>query len=363
MAKSADYSLGPATYPRGWFVIAESSELSSKPLALRFHEKDFVLYRGESGRAVMLDAYCPHMGTHLGASDTAYLASTGKQIEGDSIRCPYHGWRFSADGKCDDIPYHDGKFPRSAMITSYIVVESMGCVMAWLDEEGSEPDYEAPSLQEWDDPMWIRWELDHCGDLPVHSQELMDNMADVWHLGPTHGSPCEYFENEVQGIKCIQRQGGFHKAYNYTIDTVTWYTGPAILLSKQVIGDTNTYEFIAHTPIDDGNIRIWHAVLYKASSENPTKEEVELAKKAQADGLASLSADFSVWQNKRPATKIIQLPTDGPFNICRKWYSQFYMPMNDATNLQKNLDGIYPVKDFPSKYNEVEDRVRSSDLL
>jgi len=360
MAKTADYSLGPATYPRGWFVIAESSELGSKPLALKFHGKDLVLYRGESGRIVLLDAYCPHMGTHLGASDTAHLASAGKQIEGDSIRCPYHGWRFNANGECDDIPYYDGKCPKTAAINSYRVVESMGCVMAWFDQEGGGPDYKAPFLEEWDDPMWIRWELDHCGDLSVHSQELMDNMADVRHLGPTHGSPCEYFENEIKGIKCIQHQGGFHKDYDCMIDTITWYDGPAILFSKQVIGETNTYEFIAHTPIEDGIIRIWHAVLYKASSDKPTREETELAKKAQAGALASLLADFGVWRNKSPATRIIQLPTDGPFNICRKWYSQFYMPVDDAKNLQREIDGIYPVKDFPSKYDEVEDRAISA---
>ena len=349
MAQTADYSLGPATYPRGWFVVAESSELGLKPLALKFHGKDLVLYRGESGKAILLDAYCPHMGTHLGASDSSHLASSGQQIEGDSIRCPYHGWRFNASGECDDIPYHHGKCPKSATIASYMVTESMGCVMAWFDEEGSEPDYDAPSLEEWDDPMWIRWQLDHCGDFPVHPQELMDNMADVWHLGPTHGSPCEYFQNEIRGVKCIQRQGGFHKDYNCSIDTLTWYTGPSILLSRQHIGDMRTYEFIAHTPVEDGVVRVWHGVLYKALSDNPTQREAALAKKAQAGALASLSADFSVWLNKRPAVNMIQLPTDGPFGICRKWYSQFYMPIEEANRLQEEIGGLYAVKDFPSR--------------
>ena len=36
MAKSADYKLGPNTYPRGWFVVAESSELTTEPLAIKF---------------------------------------------------------------------------------------------------------------------------------------------------------------------------------------------------------------------------------------------------------------------------------------------------------------------------------------
>ena len=36
MALAADYNLGPNTFPRGWFVIAESSELDVSPLAIHF---------------------------------------------------------------------------------------------------------------------------------------------------------------------------------------------------------------------------------------------------------------------------------------------------------------------------------------
>ncbi len=106
--------------------------------------------RGESGRVVMLDAYCKHMGTHLTASTSSAIVKAGEQIAGDSIRCPYHGWRYAADGTCDDIPYHDGPCPKSANLESYAVKDVMGCVMMWFDPEGGEPDYEAPFLPEWD---------------------------------------------------------------------------------------------------------------------------------------------------------------------------------------------------------------------
>ena len=49
------------------------------------------------------------------------------------------------------------------------------------DPDAGEPDYEAPYLPEWDDPQWVRWELDHLGELPIHPQEILDNMADVRH--------------------------------------------------------------------------------------------------------------------------------------------------------------------------------------
>ena len=111
MAKAADYGLGPQTFPRGWFIVAESSELDAGPMAVTFFGRDFALYRGESGRPVMLDAYCAHMGTHLTAGRSAMIVRNGQQIEGDSIRCPYHAWRYGPDGHVDDIPYFDGPCP------------------------------------------------------------------------------------------------------------------------------------------------------------------------------------------------------------------------------------------------------------
>lgn len=339
MAKAAEYNLGPNTFPRGWFIVAESKELDEGPRAVRFFGQDLALYRGESGKPVLLDAYCAHMGTHLTASTSAMIVKNGEQIEGDSIRCPYHGWRYNADGDVDDIPYHDGPCPKSASIRSYPVVDNMGCVMAWYDPDGREPDYDAPHLPEWDDPQWVQWELDHLGELPVHPQEILDNMADVRHLGPTHGAPSEYFENEFQDHVYIQRQGGPMQLYQTYLYTTTWYTGPGILLSKQVFADNVIYELIANTPVDDGISRCWHGCLYRGSAEQASEEDRKAAREAQAGALEAFSADFNVWQYKRPALKIMQLKTDGPFRTGRKWYSQFYATPEQARDIQQELNG------------------------
>ena len=94
MATTEEYGLGIHQFPRGWFMIAEADEVQNKALPLRFFGRDFVIYRGESGKVFLMDAYCPHMGTHLGGNTTSYVVIDG-QIEGDSIRCPYHAWRFA----------------------------------------------------------------------------------------------------------------------------------------------------------------------------------------------------------------------------------------------------------------------------
>ncbi|MAT91162.1 MAG: (2Fe-2S)-binding protein [Halioglobus sp.] len=346
-ARTADYGLGPYTYPRGWFVVAESSELDEGAMALRYFGREYAMYRGESGRVVILDAFCKHMGTHLARSTSAHIVTSAQQIEGDSIRCPYHAWKYGADGQLEEIPYQPGVCPASAALRSHPVRELMGCILMWFDPEEGEPDFEPPYLPAWDRPDAIHWQLDHLGEVPVHQVEILDNMTDVHHLGPTHGSPCEYFENEFRDTLVIQRQGGFLAPYQAHLDTVTWYTGPGILLSKQTFNGVEMYELIANTPVADGLTRAWHAVLSFAQGNPASAADIDNARQAQAGALAAFSADFEVWKHKAPAIKVMQTRNDGHFNIQRKWVSQFYMPAAEARKVQEEINGVLPVAEFP----------------
>ncbi|MFZ8984576.1 MAG: Rieske 2Fe-2S domain-containing protein [Steroidobacteraceae bacterium] len=326
MATTSDYKLGEFPYPRGWFMVAEASELAKGALPIRFFGKDFALFRGESGRLVCLDAHCKHMGSHLAGSATSSVVVHGEQIQGDSIRCPYHGWRYNAQGEVDHIPDYDGPCPKAAKLNTYLVREVMGAVMMWHDPEGQAPDFEPPQLAEWDAPDWVNGPYDHLGTLAVHPQEILDNMADSNHLGPTHGVPPEYFENEFNGHLYIQRQGGFRREYNAYLSTHTWYTGPGLLLSRQAIGDMRGIEFIFHTPVEDGVTKVWHNNLFKAGTSTPGPADIEAARTMQDAVLAAFSQDFQIWASKVPALQIMCLPTERNFELGRSWYRQFYNP-------------------------------------
>ena len=52
-------------------------------------------YRGMSGKVHILDAFCPHLGAHLGVG--------GSVVEED-IRCPFHSWTFNGAGVCSGVP-------------------------------------------------------------------------------------------------------------------------------------------------------------------------------------------------------------------------------------------------------------------
>ena len=73
MAKTADYGLGEYCFPRGWFMVATSQEVTTTPISVRYFGEDMALYRGHSGRVFLVEAYCPHMGTHLAKNTTCLL--------------------------------------------------------------------------------------------------------------------------------------------------------------------------------------------------------------------------------------------------------------------------------------------------
>ena len=96
----------PGLFPRGWHIVSLSQELTiGQVKALHYFNEDLVLFRGEDGEAVILDAYCPHLGAHL--------AGTGSRVVGNTVRCPLHGWQFDCTGSCTTKPYAN-KIPERA---------------------------------------------------------------------------------------------------------------------------------------------------------------------------------------------------------------------------------------------------------
>jgi 3-ketosteroid 9alpha-monooxygenase subunit A len=356
MATTSDYGLGEFTFPRGWFMVADAARVSGAPQAVRFFGQELVLYRGQaSGQVVLLDAYCPHMGTHLARNSTSFVVRNGQQIEGDTIRCPFHRWRFGSDGRCVEIPYAAAPIPAAARIRSWRVVERMGAVFAWHDPEGGEPDWQIPTLDEWNDSAWVHWTFDDLGVLKCHPQEVVDNIVDAAHQLPVHGQDLIYFENEFRGHRVLQREGGVSSTALsasrelLTIDAA--YHGPGVLISS-LGGRYPSYFMICHTPVDDGSIQVWHALLMKSAHGIATADDVATARAFQALSLEAFAQDFDLWLNKRPATQILQIVDDGPYHKLRQWYRQFYNPRARVAEITRGVDGLYGIRGFPRTLEE-----------
>jgi 3-ketosteroid 9alpha-monooxygenase subunit A len=347
MATTAEYGLGEFTFPRGWFMIAPAATLTGIQ-SLRMFGRELVLYRGSTGRPVLLDAYCPHMQAHLGAEQTS--TSGAHRIEGDSIRCPYHSWRFGPDGRCDHIPYFSGTIPDAAKLHAYPVEERLGCLFAWHDPEGGAPDYALPAVPEWDDPAWVQCEFDDLGTLPVHPQEIADNIADTRHFGPIHGTRLAYFDDEFDGVTARQRSGGGHEtmaANTGILESDAAYTGPGILIARYS-GETDAVQMIMHTPKVDGVTQVWHGLITRAHNVPHAEADRALQKQYHDLALTSFTQDFAIWRTKGPALNILQLATDGPFHRARLWYKQFYNPRARAAEFQARANGLHRTREMPA---------------
>lgn len=360
MATTKDYGLGPHSYPRGWFMVAVSEQVVDKPQAVHFFGQEFALYRGKSGKVVLLDAYCPHMGTHLARNTTSYVAQDGA-IEDDCIRCPYHAWRFGPDGKCNEIPYSSGPIPPAAKIKSWKLREYLGAVFVWHDPEGGEPDYELPQIAEWDDAGWVRGRYDDLGVVNIHPQEAIDNITDVAHFGPVHGSQTKFFENEFRGHIAVQRMGGGHRTLIASggpmLVTEATYHGPSLLLTR-MSGLYDSWIVIAHTPVDDGTTYVWHNLIVKSPSGAAvaSAEDAVAARGYQDMALAAFAQDFEVWKHKKPNLQGLYVQGDGAFHKQRKWYSQFYNPRGQRATILAAVEGIHGARGMEAAPQAMRDQ-------
>jgi phenylpropionate dioxygenase-like ring-hydroxylating dioxygenase large terminal subunit len=110
----------PSPYPHGWYRLALSSEVRhDRLLTVRAFGSEIVLFRDRAGKVSALDAWCPHLGAHLG---------DGRVVDGE-VRCAFHGWCFDSTGRCVSIP-HARRIPHRAYTRAWRVDERAGIVFA-----------------------------------------------------------------------------------------------------------------------------------------------------------------------------------------------------------------------------------------
>jgi len=157
-----------------WYVAALDHELiDGKLLSRRLLGQRVLLYRGESGKvSAMLDR-CSHRGA---------LLSKGR-LEGDSVRCMYHGIKFDGSGKCIQIPGQE-MIPPKLRVPSFPVLEKGPMIWIWMgDPARADPALcvDFPYLL---DPAWkgIPAYLHYDANYLL----IVDNLSDFAHLAFVH---------------------------------------------------------------------------------------------------------------------------------------------------------------------------------
>lgn len=260
-----------------WYACEFSSDVTSKPKQVKICDMRFVLYRNSQEQIVALKDQCPHRGAAL---------SLG-WVEDGCIHCPYHGWKFQADGRCIEIPANSLETPisKKARVDSYLVQERYGFVWLFYGDLPAEERHPLPTLPEYlfaklhpvyydctENANYARVmeaNLDFAHVIAVHKQSFGQRVP----LDKTIEYRVE--ENDWSGVATVNYDSlGKSKSWlNFLLGGRPQMTSrlsfflPNFTLSEISIGRDNGFELkfvilIAHLPLND-NTTLIKRVLYR----------------------------------------------------------------------------------------------------
>jgi 5,5'-dehydrodivanillate O-demethylase len=178
--------VGPGT-PAGrylrlfWHPVLRARDLrprQAKPIEVLGQK--FTVYRGADGVVRIVDFRCAHRGAQL---------SLG-WVEGDSIRCRYHGWRYDGAGQCVEQPNEREPFCDKVRLKTYPAREYIGLIFAFLGDAAP------PPLPRYPD-------IDQPGVIVTDPPEIL---------------PCTYWnrlENDMGHVPWVHRATATRKGWNH----------------------------------------------------------------------------------------------------------------------------------------------------
>jgi vanillate O-demethylase monooxygenase subunit len=163
-----------------WYVAAFSNEVSRELLQRTLLNRSIVFFRTEAGKPIALDNRCPHRSFPLSAG----------RLDGDTLVCGYHGFRYDADGCLIEAP-SVAKCPRNVGVRDYPLVERGAVIWIWMGDSSLASEEKIPQLPWMQSADWAGGQ----GYYPLKSSyvSLHENLLDTSHLSFMHentiGSP------------------------------------------------------------------------------------------------------------------------------------------------------------------------------
>ncbi len=253
--KTAADTLGGKYLRQFWHPVARSIDLpAGRAKHVRLLSEDFTLYRGEDGTPHMTVHRCPHRGTQL---------SVGC-IEGNAIRCHYHGWKFEADGTCSERPAEANGGGGGVKIRAYPAHDFLGLIFVYIGEG------EAPAF-----PPYPGFEGEGIvetmeADFPNNWFQTWENDWDLFHAhythrtGEIHGplgagregmyhrmlSTEQYTETDYGVVRHMETPGGINASIFLMPHTIRLMI-PVFNELSRLTGPGLRQTYLIHTPIDD----------------------------------------------------------------------------------------------------------------
>jgi phenylpropionate dioxygenase-like ring-hydroxylating dioxygenase large terminal subunit len=341
-------------YINFWYPMATSEELQDKPLKVRALGQDFVVFRGEDGKAKCLSNTCTHRGGSL----------SGGKIKGNCIQCPYHGWEFDEEGCVNRIPSlgPNPKIPSRTRIDAYPVDEKHGLVFAFLGDLSESERPPIIDVREWEQEGWTSTLQTY--QVTGNYERSIENGIDPAHneyVHDTHGFSGEDTEYSIGDMRIEERdkwgQGFWHtfqapplpdeakfadaRKDAGDLEAGTGYHGPAQVWTYIHMSKTDwMHQYLIERPIDENTIQIYLLCMRNCYTDSKFDENVKERNQYVAD------QDKVVIQDLRPVltpdtnTKEFMLPADKCILLYREslkeWEANGWRIDQEAVDAAKN---------------------------
>ena len=237
-----------------WYAAAWATELGDGPLARTFLNEPVVMFRTADGTPTALADRCCHRGLPL---------SMGR-IEGDLIRCGYHGLVFDRTGSCVEVPGQT-TVPPGATVQAYPLAERHHLVWIWMGD---------PALADESDIIDFRWmDAPHKFEgkrihIKANYQLLVDNLLDLSHLTFLHPS--------TVGVPELAERA----------KVTTDVEGDRVLVTRWTLDAAPPPMFRVFGGVDD-NVDIWQISRFTAPSFFDINNGMALAGTGAPEGIES----------------------------------------------------------------------------
>jgi len=320
--------------PQSWYAVAFTDELPPGSLLTRqLAGGDIIVFRTRGGAVGVSDPFCPHLGAHFGF---------GGMVEGEELRCPFHGFRFNTNGACTATGYGTKPPPR-AHLRMWPCRELNGIIFAWYDPHGAAPHWEPVPL---DAAGWTP--LIHTAfSLRDHVQETVENSVDIGHFGIVHGYSDVRVLRElvIDGPRfrvCYAARrpmpvfGRLGAQVSFAFDLCISGLGYSLVTTTVEGMDIQTRLFILATPTEPGRIALRLALSLReiirperihplaAVAPRPLLNHV-VARVILASLAHDVRQDIPIWEHKRYLERPALAEGDGPIGRFRQWTRQFYL--------------------------------------
>lgn len=217
LAQTSGDTLGGRLLRQFWHPVALSRDIdnqTAKPL--RILGEDLTLYRGESGRPHLVGGRCAHRLT---------LLHNG-WVEGEEIRCIYHGWKYDGTGQCVQRPAEmDARIP-PFKISGHPVREYCGLIFAYLGEKPV-PEFDLPRKEVLERTQGVI--IARAEKWPCNWFQMIENSLDPTHLGFVHkkGQPSYLFaagagiSAEIPQLSVSETEAGLELVHTRPKDNIS----------------------------------------------------------------------------------------------------------------------------------------------